>query len=270
VDRQHFKLILECLLMTNDLLGAALAYAARGWPCFPIRPDAKAPLTLHGVDDATTDQAVIRRWWSLRPNANIAVATGHPAIDVLDVDVRPPGNGYTALERLRIAGLLEGATAMVRIPSGGLHLHYPGTDQRSGRLRRVFLDFKAARGYVLLPPSTVEGRSYRYLDQRADGHPLDWSAVVALLEPKPVPPPRRRKAGDRTARNLVRYLPRWVGQQAEGNRNDALFWAACTALEAGCGDDALGQLVAAAIQTGRPEAEAQRTITSAWQRVVDR
>jgi len=66
---------------------AALGYAASGWPCFPVQPEAKTPLTQHGLKDATTNQATIRRWWSLRPDAAIGVVTGAASgLVVIDLD----------------------------------------------------------------------------------------------------------------------------------------------------------------------------------------
>ncbi len=50
----------------------------------------------------------------------------------LDVDVRPDGNGWAAYRRAAAAALLYGWVRAIRAPSGGLHLHYPGTDQRNG------------------------------------------------------------------------------------------------------------------------------------------
>ena len=241
---------------------AALAYAAAGWPVFPCKPDQKAPDTAHGFKDATTEPAVIRAWWSADGRRNVAIATGAPGPDVLDVDVKPDGSGFAAFNRLKRAGLLTGARALVRTPSGGLHAYYAGTCQPSGRLVRDFLDFKASGGYVLAPPSVVGGRPYELLDHRggADGR-LDWQAVSRLLEP-PTPParPRGRSAGD------LGKLAAWVAALKEGNRNGGLFWAACRATEAG--HDDLDDLVAAAVTAGLAEAEARRTVASAARRAA--
>jgi Bifunctional DNA primase/polymerase, N-terminal len=251
-----------------NALPAALAYAAACWPAFPTRPDdpscpggrdcpCKRPLTEHGCLDATTDPDVIRAWWRRWPLANVSIATGAPGPDVLDVDVKPDGDGWAAFNRLKRAGLLAGAKALVRTPSGGLHSYYAGSGQRNGKMPRHHIDFRSEGGYVLAPPSRVHGRPYVLLDHRAGacGH-LDWQAATRLLEPpRPAVRPRRSDAGD------LGKLAAWVASQQEGNRNDGLFWAACRAAEAGHGD--LDGLVAAAVQAGLSEPEAQRTVASA-------
>lgn len=237
----------------TEVIGQALAYAAAGWPVFPCKPDQKAPDTAHGFKDATTDPAVIREWWSANRWRNVAIATGAPGPDVLDVDVKPDGSGFAAFNRLKQAGLLTGARALVRTPSGGLHAYYVGTSQPSGRLVRDFLDFKAAGGYVLAPPSAV-GKPYELLDKRQASGRINWQAVRRLLEP-PRPAPRPGRGAGSAA------LVAWVAGLAEGNRNAGLFWAACRMAEAGTGD--AEQLVAAAVQAGLPEHEARRTVASA-------
>jgi bifunctional DNA primase/polymerase-like protein len=237
-------------------LGQALAYAAFGWPVFPCKPDQKAPDTVHGFKDATTDPDVIRGWWPSGSIRNVAIATGAPGPDVLDVDVKPDGSGFAAFNRLKQAGLLTGARALVRTPSGGLHAYYAGTVQPSGRLVRHFLDFKAAGGYVLAPPSVVGGKPYELLDKRqADGR-IDWHAASRLLEP-PRPAPRPgRSAG-------AAPLVAWVATLGEGNRNAGLYWAACRMAEADSPSEDTEQLIAAAVQAGLPEDEARRTVASA-------
>ena len=240
----------------------ALDYARRGWPVFPCRPGSKEPATRHGFKDATTDPGQIRSWWHRQPDANVAIATGWPGPDVLDVDRRgPDGDGFTSYRRLAAAGLLRGVTAMVATPSGGLHAYFTGTAQGSGRLPSCNLDFKAAGGYVLAPPSLVAGRTYRLLLAR-DDQPgvLDWAVVTRLLSPAPV-----RSARDWTsAPGDASSLAAWVERLEEGNRNSGLFWAACRAIEDGHAST-LGDLAEAAARTGLPDREIARTIASARQ-----
>ena len=255
--------------MTADLLGQALAYAERGWPVFPCKAGRKEPNTARGFLDATTDPAEIRWWWERHPADNVAIATGSPAADVLDVDVKPTGSGFAAFGRLKRAGLLTGASALVRTRSGGLHVYFTGTRQPCGRLPRQFLDFKAAGGYVIAPPSFVEADDtgpagvYELLDQRDGTAQLDWQAVRQLLDPPRSLPPGRPRKSEGTA-----GLVAWVAALPEGNRNAGLYWAACRMAEADSPSGDFDQLVAAAVQAGLPEAEAQRTVASAARRAA--
>jgi hypothetical protein len=238
----------------GQILPQALAYAAAGWPVFPCKPGSKEPDTPHGFKDATTDPRRIRAWWRARPERNLAIATGEPGPDVLDVDVRDAGSGFPAFNRAKRAGQLAGALALVRTPSGGLHAYYAGSGQPSARLPRHHIDYKARGGYVLAPPSAVDGRPYELLDHRPGTTRLDWQAVRQLLDP-----PRRRAAGLPRDGDVTR-LAAWVAAQPHGNRNSGLYWAACRAV----GDpDAAEHLVSAAVAAGLAEAEARRTVTSA-------
>jgi len=243
----------------DRMLDRALAYARLGWPVFPCQAGAKEPATRHGFRDASTDDDQIRRWWHRRPGANVAIATGSPGPDVLDVDQHDAaGNGFAAYYRLGAAGLLDGAGAVIATPSGGLHAYFAGSEQASGRLPRQHLDFRSAGGYVLAPPSQVHGREYRLI--RPGGQPgrLDWPAAARLLEPGRELPRRSQAAAALDADRLVV----WLERLEEGNRNSGLFWAACRAVEAGQ-PDLLHGLAAAAAKTGLPEREITRTIASA-------
>jgi hypothetical protein len=280
------------------VLRQALACAERGWPVFPCQPGRKAPATGHGYLDATTEPAQIREWFARQPGRNLAVATGAPGPDVLDIDTRgPAASGFPALARLRAAGLLDGAGRQVRTPGGGLHLYFAGSDQRSGHLPASHLDFLSGGGYVLIPPSQVGGRPYQHV-QILGGHgALDWDAAVRLLEPhrlgaaapgpdaggaaasvtepsrqdeRPASPqsrgePSRDSPGPASrlpAADLISALARWVAAQPEGNRNAGLFWAANRALETGQAAD-LSPLAAAARQAGLTDPEITRTLSSA-------
>lgn len=260
----------------DDLLAAALAYARAAWPVFPCywttdagcacgqlcESPGKHPLTHHGVKDAVVNEATIRWWWQRRPLANVAVATGAPAPDVIDVDTKDDRDGYASLGRLRRAGLLAGPIALVRTPSGGMHLYYVGSDQGNGSLRAHGVDFRASGGYVLAPPSVVDGRPYELVEHRAEGRPVDWSRIRAFLDP---PRPATSSGGSSgTVHSDLDGLARWVEQQQAGNRNSGLYWASCRAAERGETD--LSPLVAAAVRAGIPEGEAERTVASAQRR----
>jgi hypothetical protein len=235
---------------------AALDYARRGWPVFPCRPGGKVPATPHGCKDATTDLDQITAWWWRNPDANIGIATGTPGPDVLDVDTKNGAPGYATLNRLTRAGLVAGAHRLVRTPSGGLHLYYAGSGQGNGTLAKHGIDFRGAGGYVLAPPSTLDGNAYELIDDRAEtGRHLDQGAVRCLLNP-PVPLVARRS----TPAGLNR-LAEWVAAQPAGNRNNGLYWAARAAHDDG--HDDLTALVDAAVAAGLAEHEATRTVASA-------
>ncbi len=246
----------------SELLTAALAYAAAGWPVFPCRPGRKVPLgalVVHGVLDATTDPAVITAWWSRCPTANVAVACGAPGPDVVDVDVTAAKPGPASLARLRDAGLLTGSQATVRTPSGGLHIYFGGTSQGNGAMPRHGIDFRGAGGYVLAPPSTVDSRPYELVASRPPtGATVDFGAIRRHLDP-PRPMPRVRPG----ARSDVGQLVEWVAALPEGNRNSGLYWATRRAVETGADPGVYAELVDAAVTAGLPAAEAERTVRSA-------
>jgi Bifunctional DNA primase/polymerase, N-terminal len=247
--------------MTDDFtLRQALTYARCGWPVFPCQPGQKIPATRHGYRDATTDPDQITGWFTRRPDYNLAIATGAPGPDVLDVDVRgPAGNGCLAFTRIRRAGLLDDAYAWVRTPSTGLHAYFTGTTQHCGHLPAHHLDFLSAGGYILAPPSQVDGHRYQLLETTGRHGHLDWVAVTRLLQPqRPHQRPEPRSAPGRD----LGHLARWVAAQPEGNRNAGLYWAANRALEANPGAD-LSPLAAAARQAGLPDTEITRTLDSA-------
>lgn len=252
----------------NELERAAHEYADRGWSVFCCKPGEKVPDTLHGFKDATTDHDRIARWWRERADRNLAIATGAPGIDVLDIDVRPERSGYSAFHRLATAGLLAGYTRVVSTPSGGMHVYFAGSDQAAGSVPTALVDFKAVGGYVLAPPSVVNGRPYAIeVDLPEAAARLDWDAARALLAPRPTVPATSRPQRTATPARGIEHLVGVVTRQDPGshNRNRALFWAACRAVEEG---HDLRPLAEAGIQIGLTAAEVGRTLASARRTVT--
>jgi hypothetical protein len=190
----------------------------------------------------------------------VAIATGAPGPDVLDVDVHKQGSGFAAFNRLHRERLLDGASAYIHTPSGGLHAYFTGSEQGNGRLPHHHLDFRSKGGYVVAPPSHVNGRHYELIKRADERGGLNWAAVTRLLEPEPQQRPQR--SGDRPTD--AHRLTEWMAHQPEGNRNDGLFWAANRALDAGLTN--LDELADAARRTGLDEREIARTLASAHRR----
>ena len=194
----------------------------------------------------------ITGWFTRHPGANLAIATGAPGPDVLDIDQHGPDrSGFPAYARLRPAGLLAGAAAYVRTPSGGMHVYFTGTRQHCGHLPGCHLDFRSAGGYILAPPSRIGARPYQLFSTTGGHGTLDWDAVTWLLQPQrhqhqhQQGPQPRPDPGHGTRTDLAR----WVAARPEGNRNAGLFWAANRALDTDPAAD-LSLLAAAARQAG--------------------
>jgi hypothetical protein len=246
--------------MTDATLRQALAFSTCGWPVLPCQPGQKTPATRHGYRDATTDPGQITAWFGRHPDWNLAIATGAPGPDVLDVDEHgDAGNGYVAFRQLKAAGLLDGASAYVRTPSGGLHAYFTGSDQRNGHLPGCHLDFRSRGGYVLTPPSKVGGKPYQLVTTTSGRGGLDWDAVIRHLQPQ-----RQSQQHLQVGSQDISGLARWVASQGQGNRNAGLFWAANRALDADPASD-LSPLAAAARHAGLGEREITRTLDSARQ-----
>ena len=252
---------------------AALAYARVGWPVFPCHPGSKEPATLHGFHDASTDERQIGEWWRREPDRNVAVATGAPGPDVVDVDVHADGSGFASFNRLKRAGLVDGYQAVVRTPSGGLHLYYEGTDQRSGRLAEHHLDFRSNGGYIVSPPSRAEGGRYAVVQHSpGDGSTVSWDAITGRLSPPREPRPETDQQLRGEAGTSLDRLEAWVAARQAGDRNFPLFYAARQAHLSGQLDGSgVERLVDAALRSGLRggEREARRTIASA-RRSADR
>lgn len=142
---------------------AALWYAHHGQPVFPCHVLGKAPLTRHGLNDATTDPERIRAWWTAAPQANVGLPTGH-LFDVVDID--NPAGLVKFYERHMDPGDSPPVRAIALTPHGR-HLYFdaePGTRNRAGLLPGV--DVRGLGGYVVAPPSRTPDGLYRWVTGR--------------------------------------------------------------------------------------------------------
>ena len=246
----------------SGLTAAALTLAANGWrvfPCWPAGDRGKSPIAAavpHGHRDATADPATIARWWARWPDALIGAPVPDPWI-VLDIDPRH-GGSRGALETAAGQRIPETLTVWSGRGDGGAHLYFRRPQLRGFTARNLpaGVDLKI-NGYCIMPPS----------EHPATGEPYTWevrepvslpSGFRRLLVP-PLPAPIRPHIGSGGDDALVGFV---AGQQ-DGNRNDALFWAACRAAAGGTLTDAAGELLAAGLATGQRFPAVRATINSA-------
>jgi hypothetical protein len=147
-----------------DVAVSAVWYARRGLRVFPLMPGQKRPYPgSNGVTDATTDEHQLANWFGMaldpRDPHNIGVATGEK-FDVIDID------GPDGVEAFR--GMLSGGSGWLVVRGvtqtpRGLHLWVPAVPEARNAAYADGLDYRAAGGYVVVPPSHVEGTLYRWL-----------------------------------------------------------------------------------------------------------
>jgi Bifunctional DNA primase/polymerase, N-terminal len=279
----------------NPRLEAALGYAARGIPAYPVhwaRPTpsraslacscsrgpacdrpAKHPLLRHGVKEATTDADRIDRWWRRWPHANLGLATGI-CFDALDID-GPAGLG-ALLELARTVGLrLPGP--LVATGGGGWHVWFRPTGLGNRPPRDLaHVDWRGCGGCVLAPPSRhISGGSYRWL-RGLDQAPLPEvpAALRALLDPdwttmiRPAAPATPAAAGHPYGRRVLAAELAALGRATPGHRNHTLNRGAFKVyryVAGGLLDDqeVTAAFTQAALAIGLQAAEVARTLASA-------
>ena len=267
--------------MAARLLGYALAAAAKGFAIFPVKPNDKtpgrlypdrpeheAPWLIKWYDVATTDPAQIVRWWTTEPRSNIGISAKRSGLLVIDCDTKT-GNGFD--EWHEIASGFDpywycSPLYVVRTGSGGCHIYYrwPEHVQASQSGLSANVDIRSnggERGGYVLGPGSVTAKG-PYLVEEGDAPPPAPPWLVELCRERPrVQQPRSRY--ERPAPVSFAGLVASVATAHEGNRNQALLWAARSMTQDGADLQAcLDALAPAATSNGLTYREAEATITS--------
>ena len=171
--------------MTDATLRQALAFAARGWPVLPCQPGQKTPATRHGLRDATTDPGRSPPGSAATPTGTWRSPPAHPdPTSWTSTSTARPATGTPPSPRCPRPACWTAPPPTSAPPAADCTPTSRGTDQRNGHLPGHHLDFRSRGGYVLAPPSHVDGKPYQLIRTvDADGA-LDWAAVTALLEPQ--------------------------------------------------------------------------------------
>jgi hypothetical protein len=230
----------------------------------------------HGVGDATTVAADVRFLFEQAPRAaGYGIACGGLLRLIgLDLDRKNGVDGVATLSSLsaKHGFTVPAATWTTCTPSGGYHLGLIAPEgavvpNSVGRLGPG-IDVRGTRGYLVGPGSTGKSGEYTFHPDLGYAPPQPVPGpLLKLMVPAPAPV-RVRVPLLRTRDAALDGLVRVVAAAQEGNRNSALYWAACQMwahvsgghLDASTGERAL---VDAAVSLGLGEAEARRTVGSA-------
>jgi hypothetical protein len=167
---------------TGRMIDAALAYAAAGFPVFPLHPRTKVPLLPRDPDPtgkfkdgipqtgghykATTDQNQTQKWWRRWPWALIGMPMGERSgVWALDAD-SPVDHRYDGIGNWKALLKQHGAvkTREHLTTSDGLHLLFNWYAERPIRCGKGDLpkgiEVKGFGGYIAVPPSRRKRRNY--------------------------------------------------------------------------------------------------------------
>jgi hypothetical protein len=221
--------------MPSALGRAAVDLALQLYPVFPLRPGSKLPYRgSRGCLGATTDLETIGRFWTEQPESNIGIATGESGVYVVDLDGDEAEAEWTRLTDGRpIRWTVEVKTRR------GRHLWLidlskavmPNTTAKLG----TGIDTRGYHGYVVAPPSVVDGFRYRFMGEWPLAPVPRW--VREAVTPPPAHPRvfRPRLASGqvtREGRGRLAGICRKVAEappargQTPGRRHATLYWAA--------------------------------------------
>jgi hypothetical protein len=216
----------------TSTLDYALRYRMRNMPVLPIWPALKfergftcgcgkgtrcaqpgkhplAALVRHGSKDASLDEKKIKDWFTVWPNANVAIATGNRLV-VLDID--PRHGGDLALAKLEAEYGALPQTWRVKT-GGGVHLYFRTPPDiiiknNVGALG-AGLDIRSQGGFAIAPPSRhFSGGIYEWeIDTGEIASLPSWLIIAKTTTTKAAPVETWREL----ARDGV----------AEGKRNNA-------------------------------------------------
>lgn len=136
-------------------------YQGQGLKFHPLAENKKTPLLSNGEKGADNTEAFIQRYFTNR-QVNIGIRTKDLGLVVIDIDTKHGKNGF---ETLKDMGITLPDTLIVTTPSGGKHYYYINDTQeviKSTANLFIGIDVRANTGYLVAPPSQIDGVSYTW------------------------------------------------------------------------------------------------------------
>jgi hypothetical protein len=144
-------------------------FADMGAALCPIPAGGKIP---HGhiesfAHDWSRDPKVWSEWAARWPGCNWIMVAGPSSKIIVDIDVKRVGReaAWEEWAKWCRARDLPVFAPAVQTPSQGWHLYFDTTeiDLRQPSLVPGVIDIRAGNGFVLIPPSQVDGKAYQWL-----------------------------------------------------------------------------------------------------------
>ncbi|WP_161494825.1 bifunctional DNA primase/polymerase [Bradyrhizobium canariense] len=203
---------------------------------------AKEPLTKWRYN-ATQDPEKIRKMWSQWPDANIGGVTDQ--LLVLDVDKK--NGGCETYEFLRLVEDFP-ETMTNNTQGGGQHLFYamPAGEplKNSTHTLGPGIDVRTEGGYVMMPGSTIDGRSYT----RANDAPIVF-APAWMIERCKDAKPKSIAAGKRVVEEddiAIDLFTKWILKRAPyaelGKIDDTTFVVCAQGYDFGCSQETVYEI----------------------------
>lgn len=151
------------------MLEALRRYADMGAALCPIPAGQKSPVGLISSfkHDWSRDPAQWIEWSKQFPGSNWIMVAGPSSKIIVDIDVKKAGRDAAWAEWAKWCADRELPVFMpqVETPSTGWHLYFDTAevDLRQPPLVSGVIDIRAGYGFVLIPPSQVDGKAYRWL-----------------------------------------------------------------------------------------------------------
>lgn len=181
------------------MLEKALALARLGLYVFPVRhtsDNEKIPLTPNGLSDSSTEEYVIREWWSEHPGAQVGVVAEPSGLVILDIDVKNGKDGWESIGFLEVPEtfwyetLTGGAHYVYAAPEGVPlsratdYRHMVGVDRQGGRSFAMWVgdvpasrdEFTPAPGWLCDPVKVKSSEVF-------EGTVKEWFEVLVPGEP---------------------------------------------------------------------------------------
>ena len=212
------------------------------WSVFPVQANDKKPYPFlrnkdnqRGFYVATTNEEEIASWERMYRGSNWALRTGTASgCWVLDIDVKNGARGEDSFFALIGDHKDFPDTLAVKTPSGGMHYYF---EMESGI--RTFvnggkfggIDVKADGGYVLIPPSVIDGKPYEYFNENKILKAPAWlkDALFPYKESKDNKNEVERiPQNDYRSESLAKYLlKKYLPKAIKGMRNQVLMDMLC-------------------------------------------